>query len=101
MSKKNRHYSAEFKAQALQLLDSSGQTASEIERDLGITQGLLSRWKRKLEAGTGSVNQVALATEVLSAEMQIKQLKRENAILCQERDILKKTVVIFGHNPRH
>ena len=41
MGKKHRTYTAEFRDQAMQLLDSTDKPAAEIERDLGITPGLL------------------------------------------------------------
>lgn len=99
MGKKHRTYTAEFREQAMQLLDSSDKPAAEIERDLGITPGLLTRWKRKAEGRGQYAKQAPPSSEPTSAELRIKQLERENAILRQERDILKKTVVIFGNNP--
>ena len=47
MTTQKRTYSPEFKRETIQLLQSSGKTATTIEQELGITQGLLSRWKRK------------------------------------------------------
>ena len=93
MSNKKRKYTDEFKAEALQLLRSSDRSASQLERELGITQGLLSRWRRVEEielAGSG----YEPAGE--SAAVKIKRLERENAILRQEREILKKAVAIFS-----
>lgn len=99
MNKKNRTYTTDFKEQAIQLVDSSGKSAAEIERDLGITPGLLTRWKRKAQ-GQGTFAKQAPPFKTLNAaEKRIKHLERENALLRQERDILKKTVVIFGNNP--
>ena len=100
MSKKYRVFTAEFREQALQLLDSTDKSAAEIERELGITPGLLSRWKRKADGRGEYATQASSTTELTAAELRIKQLERENAILRQERDILKKTVVIFGNNPK-
>ena len=55
MSSKKKKYTVEFKAEALQPLISSDRTASIIEEELGITKGLLLRWRRQDEiekAGT-------------------------------------------------
>lgn len=93
MSNKKRKYTDEFKAEALQLLRSSGRSASQLERELGITQGLLSRWRRLEEiekAGTG------YEPSGESVEAKIKRLEREVSILRQEREILKKAVAIFS-----
>ena len=76
------------------MLRSSGRSVSELERELGITQGLLSKWRRIDEvekAGTG------YQPESESSESTIKRLERENAILRQEREILKKAVAIFSN----
>ena len=99
MGKKNRTYTAEFRDQAMQLLDSTDKSAAEIERDLGVTPGLLTRWKRKVEGRGEYAKQAPPPSEPTSAEVELQRLRRENAILRQERDILKKTVVIFGNNP--
>lgn len=93
MSNKKRKYTEEFKAEALQLLRSTDRTASSIEEELGITKGLLSRWRRWDEiekAGT------EYTPEGESQEAKLKRLERENAILRQQRDILKKAVAIFS-----
>lgn len=97
MSRTHRKYTAEFKKDALYLLETTDRSASAIEQELGITQGLLSRWKRK-KNGT----KIASSKDVSSTEdllETIKQLKRESEILRQERDILKKAMAIFS-NPR-
>ena len=95
MKQIRRQYTREFKLEALQLLETSGKSASQIERELGIGKGNLYRWKRKLaqdgqEAFPGH-------GRLSSEQERIRQLERENAILRQQRDILKKAVAIFSH----
>ena len=85
MGKKHRTYTAEFREQAMQLLDSSDKSAAEIERDLGITLGLLTRWKRNTEGRCQYAKQASQSSKLISAELRIKRLDRENAILRQER----------------
>ena len=93
MSIKRKIYTRAFKQEAVQLAQSSDKSTSEIEDDLGITRGLLAKWKRKLsqegdEAFRGQGRRTA-------AEAEIHQLRRENAILKQAREILKKALAIF------
>lgn len=96
MSKQKRKYTGEFKAEALQLLRSSGRSASRIEEELGITKGILSKWRRNDEIEkAGSGYEPAGETQ----EAKIKRLERELAIVHQEREILKKAVAIFS-NPK-
>ena len=91
MSKPRKRYTAEFKQEAIALWQASEKSAAEIEKDLGITPGLLYqrnkavKKKAAAEAG-GSVIEAA----------EIKRLKKELALVQQEQDILKKAVSIFS-----
>jgi transposase len=95
MQKIRRTYTREFKVEALRLLETSDKSAAQIERDLGISGGCLSRWKRELaiDGEDAFPGQGHLTPD----EELIRQLERENEILRQERDILKKAVAIFSH----
>jgi transposase len=98
MKKSKRTYTREFKLEALRLLETSRKRAAQIERDLGIGAGCLSRWKRKFSADG---EQAFPGHGRLTPEQErLRQLERENEILRQERDILKKAVAIFSHPSR-
>lgn len=45
MSKERKKYSREFKIEAIQMYENGERTVSEVERELGITAGLLWKWK--------------------------------------------------------
>ncbi len=45
MDRRYRTYTQEFKLEALELLKSSGKSAAQLERELGITKGLLLKWR--------------------------------------------------------
>ena len=97
MTTKKRTYPAEFKQEAVRLWETSGKSVMAIERELGITHGLLNKWKRKLkdEGEAAFPGQGHLTPE----QEKIRQLERKLAIAEQERDILKKAVAIFS-NPK-
>jgi transposase len=98
MTKSRRTYDGEFKREALRLLETSGKSAAQLERELGLGAGCLSRWKQK-QAEEGE--QAFPGHGRLTAEQErLRQLERENEILRQERDILKKAVAIFSHPSR-
>ena len=99
MTKKgNRTYSQEFKQEAVNLVKTTGKSCSQIERELGITSYLLSKWvKQSGEKGEQAFPGKGRLTAV---EEELWQLRRENEILRQERDILKKVVVIFSSQSR-
>jgi transposase len=95
MTKTRRTYSREFKLEALRLVETSGKSVRQIERDLGIGKGCLYRWRDEFEAEGQQAfpGQGRLTLE----QEELRRLKRENEILRQERDILKKVVAIFSH----
>lgn len=100
MSKRNyRTYTKEFKLEALELLKTSGKSAGQIERDLGITPGLLTKWRAKYQAvqkhGEGGEIELEL-TDIEAAKRKIRRLERELAEVKEEREILKKAVSIFS-----
>jgi transposase len=98
MTKTRRTYTREFKLEAVRLWQTSGKSAAQIERDLGIGGGCLYRWKRKLaEEGENAFPGPGRLTP---EQEQVRQLEREVEILRQERDILKKAVAIFSHPSR-
>ena len=91
---RKRTYARAFKLQALELAQSGQKSISEIERDLGITPGLLHKWKARVKVdGQPAFPGKGRQTE---DEELIRRLKRENEMLRQEREILKKALAIFS-----
>jgi transposase len=95
MKETRRRYTREFKLETVRLLETSGRSAAQIERELGIGSGCVARWKREFEAE----GQAAFPGHgrLTPEQDRLRQLERENEILRQERDILKKAVAIFSH----
>ena len=92
-----KRYDKEFKFEAVRLGLEPGNTQAKIERDLGIGQGVISRWKRefKLEGEQAFPGKGRLKPQ----DEDFRRLKRENERLRRERDILKKAVAIFSEDP--
>jgi transposase len=97
MQKEQRTYTREFKQEAVQLVRSSDKSQAQIARDLGIADSTLHHWCKLFseqgeQAFPGSGHQTP-------QEEDLRQLRRENDLLRQERDILKKAIGIFsrGH----
>jgi transposase len=86
--KRRKKYTAEFKREAVRLYETSGKTQAQIERDLGLWKGCISRWRKEL----GQKGEHAFPGQgcLTAEEERIRELERENEILRQERDILKK-----------
>ena len=95
-----RKYDSDFKRQALQLVESSERTVSEIAENLGIRSDLLYRWRK--EAMTrGELAFPGKGKEALtSQEKEIRELKKRLKDAEMERDILKKAMAIFSKAPK-
>ncbi len=95
MKQKRRVYTAEFRQEALRLLESSGKSVREIEQELGITPGMLYKWQARYGEPEPHPNGSSHPS-IRELEAEIRRLKRENAILAEERAILKKAVKLFS-----
>lgn len=86
-----KRYSEEFKVEAVRLYRSSGLGYRRVSLDLGVSAFALRKWVA--EAGRdGSV--VAAESE------ELRRLKRENSVLREERDILRKAAAFFAKEVR-
>jgi transposase len=94
MKQVRRTYTREFKVETVRLLETSGKSATQIERELGIGKGNLWRWKRKFAAN--GEDAFPGHGRLTPEQERIRGLERENEILRQERDILKKAIAIFS-----
>ena len=93
----NRIYTPEFKREALELLKNSGKSAGQVERELGITPGMLLKWRAKYQVVTGESEPSRLEpSELEAAKREIQRLQRELREMAEEREILKKVVSIFS-----
>jgi transposase len=78
-------YPQEFKAEAVRLAQSGDKSIATIAHDLGVADQTLRGWVQQAEINAGSRD--GLTT---SERIELAQLRRENRVLTQERDILKK-----------
>jgi len=90
-----KRYTAEFKAQAVELVG-LGKPVAEVAEELEIGASLLYRWvlKGRQPAQLGSEGLRAAGEEPAADEL--RRLRRENGNLKLENDILKKAAVILG-----
>jgi transposase len=95
MGKRSRIYPREFKVEALQLLARGGKSAAELERELGITKGMLLKWRDRYRVDER--RQSLEPSDLEAAQAEVRRLRRELEVTAQERDILKKAVAIFSH----
>ena len=93
---KQRQFTDAFKAEAVGLVRTSGRTSGRTKRqiaeDLGIGFSTLTRWMgRQLDREMGDPRRPPDA----DVAAELKRLQRENEILRQERDILKRATAFF------
>ncbi len=92
--RKRRKYTAEFKVEAVELVEEQGYKIAEAARSLGIRPALLSRWRQEYLAdrenafpGTGHQE---------TEKEELKRLREENRRLKMEKEILKKAAAYFA-----
>ena len=90
-----RVFTAEFKRDAVQLAKERGNVA-QAARALGVHESVLSRWKRRLDTAP----ERPFPGQGKPQDPELAQLKRENARLREENEILKKAVGIFTVRPQ-
>ncbi len=94
MGRSRRSFTKEFKVEAVRLLTEGGRSLAQVARDLGIRDTVLGRWKQELvESPEGAFPGHGPGSP--EAE-ELRRLRRENARLQMERDILKKAAAIFS-----
>lgn len=89
-----RIFDKEFKTNIAKLIISKEKKVSELARDLNINENTLHQWKNQyikdtVEAFPGKGHQTP-------TEEELTKLRRENQVLKEERDILKKALGIFS-----
>ena len=96
-TKTRRQYTETFKAEAVRLVRDSARPVAQVARDLGIADHLLYRWRAEQQQAEER-GQTRQSLQVEQAELA--QLRRENAVLKQERDFLKRAAAFFAKESR-
>lgn len=90
MSEKRKKYDQEFRDGAVRIVRETSKPIAQVARDLGVHEGTLGNWvnqDREAREGRGELTRDDLA--------ELKRLRSENAELRMERDVLKRSVVLW------
>ena len=91
-----RQFSEEFRAGAVRLVLDEGRTVGAVARELDLTPSSLANWVRHAQA-----DRTKGRTGLTTAEREeLARLRKENRILQEERDILKKAAAFFAKQSR-
>ncbi|WEK43180.1 MAG: IS3 family transposase [Candidatus Sphingomonas colombiensis] len=90
---KQRRFTKEFEDEAVRLVATSGRTQREVAEDLGVGLSTLVRWIGRRRDWLTEMPDQAPQADMAS---ELKRLRRENEILRQERDILKRATAFFA-----
>jgi len=96
MAKSRRFHSEQFKKDAVRRWTTSGAPASVVARELGIVPTLLTAWRERYAA---EMNE-ATSGRAESLEDENRRLRRENASLREDREILEKAAAFFAKQRR-
>jgi transposase len=91
-----RRFDDDFKAQAVRLVLDEGKTVGAAARDLDLTETALREWVKRAQAERTNGR-----TGLTTAEREeLARLRKENRILREEREILKKAAAFFANERR-
>jgi len=99
-----KRYSNDFKDRATALV-SLGRPVAEVAEELGIGESILYRWTQSQRQGVQPASAqlggaVQRAVGELDEAAELRRLRKDNARLLLENDILKKAAVILGTQPQ-
>ena len=92
MARTRPPYPPEFRREAIRLLRAGDRSPKQLAQELGCTEQTLRNWLSQDEADRGE------RSDVLSSEerKRLRELERENRVLRQEREILKRAAAFFA-----
>jgi transposase len=93
---KRKNFSREFKLEAVRRSNDPTKTIAEVARELDIRENDLHEWRYQVSKKGTNVFPGGGRRTPNSNDNELLQLKKENARLREERDILKKSLIYFA-----
>ena len=92
MAEKRRRFDREFREGAVRIVRETGKPIAQVARDLGVHDGTLGNWVNQDKRVRGEAAAGGLSED---ERVELARLRRENAELAMERDVLKRSVVLW------
>lgn len=93
--RRRRSFTPQYKAEVVELCRSGGRSIAAVSRDLGLTETAVRRWVAQAEIDAGHRDGLTTAERE-----ELSRLRKENRVLREERDILKRATVFFAAETR-
>ncbi|HJY61317.1 MAG TPA: transposase [Streptosporangiaceae bacterium] len=90
MAETRRKFDADFKEGAVRLVRETGKPVAQVARDLGINEGTLENWVNADRRCRGDGTELGV-----DERAELARLRKENAELAMERDVLKRSVALW------
>src|SRR3954469_11225528 len=101
MAETRRRFDPEFRAGAVRIVRETGKSIAQVARDLGINSGTLANWvqmdrlAREQDTNSGGELAESEREELARLRRQKTEWAKERAELEMERDVLKRSVVLW------
>lgn len=91
MPEVRRKFDPDFRAGAVRIVKESGKSIAQVARDLGVNEGTLANWVARDRRATAP----PLGALGEDERTELARLRKENAELAMERDVLKRSVALW------
>jgi transposase len=89
--RRRRSFTAQYKAEVVELCRTGGRSITAVARDLGLTETAVRRWVAQAEIDAGHRDGLTTAERE-----ELSRLRKEVRMLREERDVLKRATVFFA-----